>query len=170
MKNPDSSFSKKAVLTVLIAFGGTCWGAGWSVKEENDRMTGETSLLARLASSSAENAVTPPVLFIRCQKGKTSIQINWGVFIDLPGEGKGVNLKFDDESVQFEIWKVARLKEITFYPKIWQRWQRKLANKIVKSETVLAKITPYDRPAILAEFDTQRNKEALEALAKECKW
>ncbi|EID0034502.1 hypothetical protein LA064_004677 [Vibrio alginolyticus] len=139
----------------------------WRVSEEkspiDDSVNVYLSVLANETVLSGYKKVKPS-LYVRCAENKTSIFIDWGLYLGL--DETRLLTRFDKEKAKTSTWSISTDNKAIFV----RGSDIKYAKKLMQHEQLLTQITPYSESPVMATFDVSGLSEAIKPLRKACHW
>ncbi|MDD9869058.1 MAG: type VI secretion system-associated protein TagO [Gammaproteobacteria bacterium] len=139
----------------------------WNVHEEksqiDDSLNVHLFVISNETVSSGYNTVKPS-LHIRCSENKTSVFLNWGLYLGL--EKTKMLSRFDKEKATVSSWSISTNNEAVFV----RGSDIEFAKKIMKHQKLLVKVTPFGENSVMATFDISGLSEAIKPLREACHW
>lgn len=129
----------------------------------DDSINVHLSVSAALSLDSGFGRVTP-MLFVRCAGNKTSVFLNWDLFLG-SGETK-MTTRFDKQKAKTKSWYISNDGEAAFF----KGNDITFIKEMMKHDKLLSKITPYGENPVMAEFTIRGLSEAIKPLRKACHW
>ena len=117
-----------------------------------------------------------PVLVIRCKENRTSLYIQWGVY--LTTQETYVLSRLDREKPVTAEWNISSDYEATFYPNSPSGYFRgrgaldliPFIKELMFHETLLVQTTPYGASPVITSFDIKGLTDAITPLRETCNW
>jgi type VI secretion system protein VasI len=108
--------------------------------------------------------VVRPTLFLRCAEKKTSVFINWGVYLGL--DRTQMLTRLDTDPAQTGAWSVSTDSKAVFV----LGSDIAFAKGLFGHGKLLAQVTPYGESPVMAQFPITNIEEAIKPLRDACKW
>lgn len=105
-----------------------------------------------------------PTLFIRCSENKTSIFINWGLYLGL--ESTRMLTRFDSNKATTKTWSISTDNKAVFV----HGSDIDFAKEMMNHNKLLTQITPYGESPVMATFTISGLSEAIKPLREACDW
>lgn len=144
----------------------------WNVSRDKNPLDDTERVIMSLLADTGKSTYGKTISFVaRCQSNKTEAYINWNDYLgddsyDVYDEWKWVTIRIGDAKAQRQRWGLSTDSEATFAPD----WAGDLLKRMVKADTFLAQVTPYNENPVTAIFDTKGMAAALRPLAETCRW
>ncbi|MGU3237515.1 hypothetical protein FA893_07430 [Photobacterium damselae subsp. piscicida] len=101
-------------------------------------------------------------LIIRCKSNKTDLYINWNDFL---GSEASVLTRIGNAKASTAYWPLSTDKKATF-----KNQPIPFIKKMMKSNKMVAQVTPYNENPVTAVFDTKGLNAAIFSLRETCHW
>lgn len=139
----------------------------WIVRKETSPIDDSVNVYLSVLSNEtvfSDYKEVKPSLYIRCAENKTSIFINWMLYLGL--DETRLLTRFDKEKAKTSTWSISTDNKAIFF----RGNDIKYAKKLMQHEQLLTQITPYGESPVMATFDVSGLSEAIKPLRKACHW
>jgi type VI secretion system protein VasI len=136
--------------------GGEAAAGNWSVKESIDPLTDKPTLIATLAATEKNGAIS-----LRCKGGETDVLLNLAHF--LGSDAVAVTYRLDDEKAKTERWKVSTDHKAAFAPKAFD-----LCTRLTSAGRLITQAAPFSSSPVTSTFDLTGIGVMVEKLRRIC--
>lgn len=135
----------------------------WRVQTSINPIDDSKSVVLILDATSGKTRFNnTPTLIIRCISNKTDTYITWDEFL---GNEAKVLYRIGSEPAKTREWSLSTDKQATFHPIAIPFLQ-----KLLKTDKLLAQVTPYNESPITAIFDLTGIQSAMKPVRETCGW
>ena len=103
-------------------------------------------------------------MFIRCSENKTSLYVNWDMYLGL--DSLNVLTRLGKTKATNKEWLISTDSKASFYNGNVIMYIKELMNH----NSMLLQITPHGESPVSAEFDIRGLSVAIKAVRESCKW
>lgn len=151
--------SKQTTITQSIGKG------KWSTSTTTDPLTDQSIYVALLDADSGSGRYGGRVgMVVRCSKNTTEWYVNWNSFLGT--ETTTVTHRVGKSKAQRKSWVVSTDHKSSFYPGS----PVPILKEMMKSDSLVANVTPYSESPLTASFNTSGAEAALADIRKGCGW
>lgn len=144
----------------------------WQVSRTTNPIDDTETVTLFLQADSGTGTYGDAVGFVaRCKSNSTDAYISWNAFLgddsgDVYSDWKRVTIRVGDQPAAVQRWGISTDNEATFAPD----WAGDLLKQMVKTNKMVAQVTPYSESPITAVFDTGGMRQAMKPLTEVCHW
>lgn len=135
----------------------------WQVSTDVNPIDDSKSVTLILTADSGESKWKKKVYLVaRCKSNSTELYIGWGSYLGSEAE---VLTRIGDFKATTTSWSISTDKKATF-----RRRPISFLKKMLKSNKMIAQVTPYNENPVTAIFDTSGLVNAIKPLRDTCSW
>ena len=135
----------------------------WDVSVDVNPIDDSKTVTLMLDASSGENRYNESVyMVLRCQSNKTNLYIGWRDYL---GRKADILTRIGSNKANTSPWLLSSNKKASFHPN-----PIPFIKEMVKSNKLVAQVTPYNESPVTAVFDTTGLNNAIKPLIETCAW
>lgn len=135
------------------------WNVSWTKNPVDDSKTVTLVLDADSGRSRWGNNIS---MVARCKSNKTNLYINWNDYL---GRKARVLSRIGSNKAVTRTWSISTDSKATFHPR-----PISFLKEMMKSDKLVAQITPYNESPVTAIFNTAGLVNAIKLLRETCHW